>query len=252
MLGDGKERMVNLRKLKFWQKPIMEFYCHPDLEGIIPEPKAAVKYLPDWFKDLPPTFGESRDPFGNKSMSAKKCLPLLDGMSLGFVIPLAGDLHVRSNYNNSQIEITNPPGLKVCEFHDATQVGGPNAIKPNHGNPLKFLNHWVIKTAPGWSTLFIPPLNNFEQPFTCLAAMVDTDVYPKEVNFPAALNITDADVHIPAGTPLVTVIPFKRDSFDKKANVRKMSKAELKEIKKIQRRQDTRTHHYTYELRVKK
>jgi hypothetical protein len=244
--------MVNLRKLKFWEKPIIEFYCHPDLEDVIPEPRPAVKYLPEWFKDLSPTHGDERDAFGNKNMTAKRCLPLLDGMSLGFVIPLAGDLHIRSNHNNSQIEITNPPALKVCEFHNSDQVGGPNAIKQKHGNPLKFLNWWVIKTAPGWSTLFIPPMNNFEQPFTCLAAMVDTDKYPKEVNFPATLNITDADIHIPAGTPLMTVIPIKRDSFDKKANVRKMTRQEMKEIDKISRRQNTRTHHYTYELRVKK
>jgi hypothetical protein len=244
--------MVNLSRLKFWDDPIIEFYCHPELEGIIPEPRAAVKHLPEWFKDLPPTVNDGRDAFGNKNMSAKKCLPLLDGMSLGFIIPLAGDLHVRSNYNNSQFEITNPPGLKVCDFHDADQVGGPNAIKPNHGNPLKFLNRWIVKTAPGWSSLFISPLNNFEQPFTCMAAMVDTDVYPKEVNFPAVWHVPDADIHIPAGTPLVTVIPIKRDSFDRKANVRKMTDKELKEIDKISRRQNTRTHHYTYELRVKK
>ena len=246
--------MVNLRKLKFWDHPVLEFYCHPDLEGVIPEPKAAVKYLPEWFKNLPPTYGdpEQRDAFGNPQMSAKKCLPLLDGMSLGYTIPLCADLHIRSNHNNTQIAVTNPPALKVCEFHDANQVGGHSAIIKNHGNPLKFLNHWVIKTKPGWSSLFLPPLNNFENPFMCLSAMVDTDRYPKEVNFPAALLQTDVDIHIPAGTPLVTVIPFKRGSFEKKPFVRNMTKKEFKEINKIHRRQNTRTHHYTYELRVKK
>jgi len=244
--------MVNLRKLKFWNNPIIEFYCHPDLEDIIPEPKAAVKFLPEWFKDLAPTCGDSNDAFGNKSMSAKKCLPLLDGMSLGFIIPLSGDLHIRTNHNNSQFEITNPPGLKVCEHHAADQVGGPNAIKLNHGNPLKFINRWIVKTAPGWSSLFIPPMNNYEQPFTCMAAMVDTDKYPKEVNFPALWHVPDADIHIPAGTPLITVIPFLRDSFNRKPNIRKMTEKEKIEVSKIQRRQDIRTHHYTYELRVKK
>jgi hypothetical protein len=72
--------MVKFQKLKFWDNPIIEFYCHPELYGIIPEPKAAVKNLPDWFKNLEPSYGEGRDSFGNKTMSAKKCLPLLDGM----------------------------------------------------------------------------------------------------------------------------------------------------------------------------
>ena len=247
--------MFNLKKL--WGNEIIEFYCHPNLQGVIPEPRSARKDLPDWFKNLSPTCEseeDERDIFGQKIMSAKKCLPLLDGMSLGFTMPLGGDVHIRSNYNNSQISVVNPPGdVKFCEFHNSTQVGGDNAIKRKHGNPLKFINHWIIKTAPGWSTLFVPPLNNFEQPFTCLSALVDTDKYPKEVNFPAVLNITDADEHIFAGTPLVTAIPIRREVFDlKKPSIRNMTPKEFEQIGKISHIQNTRTHYYTYELRVKK
>jgi len=87
----------------------------------------------------------------------------------------------------------------------------------------------------------------------CLGGLVDTDKYPKEVNFPAAWLVPDYDDSILAGTPLVTVIPIKRDSFNnKKAKVRKMTQKELKHISKIQTIQNTRSHHYTYELRVKK
>ena len=252
MLGDGKKHMVTFKKLKFWDNPIIEFYCHPELDGLIPEPKPAVKNLPEWFKDLEPAYGDGRDSFGERIMTAKRCLPLLDGMSLGFTIPLCGDLHIFSNHNNSKIELKNPPRLPLCEFHENGQVGGPSALKNNHGNPLKFLNKWVVKTAPGWSTLFINPINHFDRPFTCLSALVDTDKYPKEVNFPAILNIFDADITIPAGTPLVTVIPVKRNSFSKKANVRKMRKKEFDTIEKMERIQGMRSHYYTYELREKK
>ena len=244
---------MNLKKMfKFWGNDVIEFYCHPNYEGIIPEPRAAVKNLPQWFKDLKPTCeGEDdrRDAFGDKTMSAKKCLPMLDAMSLGYTIPLVGDLHIRSNHNNSQIEVTNPPGIKLCEFHDSAQLGGNDKLGIKHGNALKFINQWVIKTAPGWSTLFVPPLNHFDQPFTCLSGFVDTDAYPKHVNFPAVLTIYDADIRIPSGTPLITAIPIKRDSFPKKPPIRKMTQSEMSTIDKIQRTQDMRTHHYTYELR---
>lgn len=251
MLGDGRKNMVNWKRI--FGNEIIEFYCHPNVEGIIPEPRPAIKNLPEWFKNLNQVCEGPRDAFGNKPMSAKKCLPLIDAMSFGFSIPLCGDIHVRTNHNCSQIEVTNPPGLKVCEFHNADQVGGPSALGINHGNPLKFINYWVVKTAPGWSSLFIPPLNHFDRPFTCLGGMVDTDKYPKEVNFPAAWSVPDYDDTIPSGTPLVTVIPIKRDSFNnKKAKVRKMSNKEMQNISKIQRIQDIRSHHYTYELRVKK
>lgn len=240
---------------KFWSNEIIEFYCHPNLKDVIPEPRPARKDLPSWFKNLSPTCdSDERDAFGKPVMSAKKCLPLLDGMSLGFTIPLGGDIHIRSNHDNSQINVINPPGnIVFCEFHNSSQVGGPNAIKLKHGNPLKFINHWIIKTAPGWSTLFIPPLNNFEQPFTCLSALVDTDVYPKEVNFPAVLNIRDADETISAGTPLVTAIPIKRDVFDlRKPLIRDISDKEFEKIHKMSLIQNTRSHYYTHELRLKK
>jgi hypothetical protein len=242
--------MLNLKRM--FGNEIIEFYCHPNLEDLIPEPKAAIKNLPEWFKDLAPTCEgpeDQRDAFGSKLMSAKKCLPMLDAMSLGYMIPLVADLHIRSNHDNTQIEVKNPPGIVACEFHDAIQLGGKNKLGIKHGNALKFINRWVIKTAPGWSTLFVPPLNHFDQPFTCLSGFVDTDVYPKEVNFPAVLKIYDADIHLPAGTPIITAIPIKRDSFPKKPKVRKMTAKEMKTIEKIQQTQGMRTHHYTYELR---
>ncbi len=239
---------------KVWGNDVMEFYCHPDFEDIIPEPRPAVKYLPKWFKDLAPTFDAGkRDVFGNPTMTAKKCLPMLDAMSLGFTIPLGGDLHVTTNHNCTQIELKNPPAFAVAEFHDAGQVGGKSAFGFKHGNPIKFINRWVIKTKPGWSTLFIPPMNHFDAPFRCLAGYVDTDAYPKEVNFPGAWLVPDFDGSVPAGTPLVTAIPVKRNSFNnKKPKVRKMTDSERERIKKIQKAQESRTHHYTWELRKRK
>jgi hypothetical protein len=244
---------MNLKNMfKFWGNDVIEFYCHPHYSGIIPEPRSAVKNLPEWFKNLAPTCegpDDQRDSFGNKIMSAKKCLPMLDAMSLGYTIPLAGDLHIRSNHDNTQIEVKSAPGLTLCEFHSAEQLGGNNKLGVKHGNALKFINQWVIKTAPGWSTLFVPPLNHFDQPFTCLSGFVDTDVYPKHVNFPAVLRVYDADLHLPAGTPLVTAIPIKRGSFPKKPKIRDMTPQEMKTIDNISRIQELRTHYYTYDLR---
>ena len=125
---------------KVWGNDVMEFYCHPDFEDIIPPPRPAVKYLPKWFKDLAPTFDAGkRDIFGNPTMTAKKCLPMLDAMSLGFTMPLAGDLHVSTNHNCTQIEIKNPPAFAVAEFHDAAQVGGKAALGFKHGNPINII-----------------------------------------------------------------------------------------------------------------
>ena len=238
---------MNRLKLLF-SNDVIEFYCNPELEGIIPPPVSAAKKIPEWWKRLGDTF-DKRDSFGAPSMTAKKCMPLLDCMSLGYIIPLQGDLHVITNDDRSIIKVTNTPNLAVAEFHAIAQVGGRKNAPGAPADPIKFINHWIIKTAPGWSCLFVPPINHMRQDFTCLGGVVDTDRYPKEVNFPAIWHANNFDDKVPAGTPLVQVIPFKRDSFPKKPKVRPMKEAEFKEINRISKTQLSRAHYYSKELR---
>jgi hypothetical protein len=247
--------MVDLTKLMFWKKtPIIEFYCRKEFEGILPEPSHAGKYIPNWYKKLPTEIDivettPNGFQFQDIRLTAKSCLPLLDAMTTGYVIPLCADVRFQTNEDCSQIDVKNPNVLKAVEFHNSEQVGGASAIKHNHGNPVKFLNHWIIKTAPGWSTLFLPPLNRFDQPFTCLSGFVDTDKYPKEVNFPAVWNVPNFTGKIPAGTPLVVAIPIKRSHLTKKVNIRKITNDEETLINKMQTIQLSRDHYYNQELR---
>jgi hypothetical protein len=225
----------------------MEFMCHPAHRGIIPEPKPAAKFMPDWFKKVPIDL-DTRDPFGGRSMTIKQCMPVMDVMSLGYVIPLQGDLGVVTNKDKTQIKVTNPPEIKIAEFHNIKQLGEKTA--PGFPTaPIKFLNHWVIKTAPGWSTLVMPLMNQFEQDFTCLSGLVDTDRYVKEINFPAAWHTANFDEIIPAGTPLVVVVPIKRNIIPNKPTIRDMTTAEFDNIESIRKRQQNRRNVYTNELR---
>ena len=84
----------------------------------------------------------------------------------------------------------------------------------------------MIKTPKGYSCLFVPPLHNPNPYFTALPAIVDTDSYHGNVNFVFQLNDINWEGVIPAGTPIVQVLPFKRDNWksemqeDAKANER--------------------------------
>ena len=236
--------------LKLWFKnDVIEFYCHPDYYGVIPEPVQASKRIPDWWKKLPHTHEGPRDTYGSTPMTAKKCMPLQDVMGLGYIIPLQGDVQVITNHDRSIIKAINPPSMKIAEFHDIVQAGGKTS--PSYPtNPIKFLNYWVVKTAPGWSTMFIPPINHFNPHFTCLGGLVDTDRYPKEVNFPAMWHTANFDDKIPAGTPLVQVIPIKRDGFPKQPKIRDMTAQEFKQIDNIAKAQHSRSSYYTKELRA--
>ena len=249
--------MISLNKFLFWKKtPIIEFMCHPEHEGIVTEPKPAGNYIPDWFKRLNHTIDPqyaAPDHFGNEMATAKKCKPVIDAYNYGFTFTVASDVRIISNEDCTEIQAINPVHqLPVVEFHNAHQLGGFNAAKKNQGNAIKFINYWIIKTAPGWSTLFIPPVNNFELPFTCFSGIVDTDCYNNQINFPAVWNVPNFNGFIKVGTPIVTVIPIRRKTFKQKSNFRVMNEDEMIKHDRFKKILQTRSSYYAEYVREKK
>ena len=51
-------------------------------------------------------------------------------------------------------------------------------------------------------------------PFTIMPGIVDTDTFDHPVNFPFQMNEKGFEGVIKAGTPMVQVIPFKRDEWE--------------------------------------
>ena len=81
------------------------------------------------------------------------------------------------------------------------------------------MNPWIIKTPPGYSCLFVPPLNNTDDRFFIIPGIVDTDTFPNEINFPIVINgdkYPTLDTLFKKGTPYVQIIPFKRDKWKMK------------------------------------
>lgn len=240
--------------LKLWFKtPIIEFYCHSEFFDFIPKPVPASKKIAEWYKKIPPVLntGPRRFNTGARLFSAKKCMPMLDAMSLGFTIPLGGDVNIRTNKDRTLIEAGLNNESSWVEYHSLPQLGG-NTFPGYPAPPLKFINKWVVKTAPGYSTLFMPPVNYFDKRFTCLTALVDTDTYQKEVNFPAVWHLSDFDDVLPAGTPLVTCFPIKRSNMEVDIIPREMTEKEFKFINSIAKGQYSRDSVYTDDLRAKR
>jgi hypothetical protein len=238
-----------INKLFKKEQPIIEFYCRPEYEDVIPKPELAKKHIPDWFKRVKPYVG-GKDDINRPGMSAKKCMPLLDAMTLGYVMPLGADLGVITNHDCSRIEIKNSGSVKSGEFHNNEQVGGKTG--PGYpANPIKFINHWFVKTRPGWSTLFLPIMNDVENTmFTALAGFVDTDTFCREINFPVLWHERNYDGYVAAGTPIVVAIPIPREVIRvKEAPVRKITEQEKIDVEKLSMRQDSASSIYTNFLR---
>lgn len=170
----------------------------PDLD--IPRPMSASRLTPEWYRKM------KRVKQGG--MSVKTCVPFLDSITSGYILTLPVDMV----WDHDAGHFLSQSKLSLNEDHYPDQISDmpmPSRLDPR---PHKWMNQWHIKTPPGYSTLFVHPLNRLDLPFYSLSGIVDTDRHPLVVNFPFLLE-KDFKGVIPAGTPIIQAIPFKRDDW---------------------------------------
>ena len=208
----------------------IEFSAHEDYFALKEDyPIPAKLNIPDWFKKLDHTILDK---------TVKGCMPFLDSLTAGYILKMPQDFHVRHNVDNTnEIGEIFKDSFQTFALHDQSQLLNKQHINLNSGidthstkqlkdSPLidknknlpfyKILNPWKIKTLKGYSCLFVPPLNNSDDRFSIIPAIVDTDVFPNEINFPIVINgdkYPKLETTIKKGTPYVQIIPFKRDSW---------------------------------------
>jgi hypothetical protein len=141
-------------------------------------------------------------------------------MTQGYIVPLWSDLHVKveKDYATGECLPIFTWGFEaedVIAHHGSLQTGGLPLMEKSVGErSFKFVNPWIITTPKNYSTLIVPPLNNASNLFQCVSAVVATDVYVNHINFPFVWTGPEGwEGIIPQGTPLVQLIPFKRDDF---------------------------------------
>lgn len=196
-------------------KPVVRFTCQPEDFGVIAEPKPAKSCLPDWFRKIPP-IDKSHQTVSNNGLTIKRCMPFFDALATGFILPLAASVRLDIKDDGARVDAGWEFDRVMVSNHGAHQVAGnPQEPRP----PCKFHNYWSIRTPPGWSCLFLPPLNREDQPFECLAGVVDTDTYAACIHFPFFATAADGLYAIEKGTPLVQVIPFRRADVLSEAEV---------------------------------
>lgn len=236
--------------ISIFKDPLIEFLTTEEHANVLIPPAPANKFIPEWYKSIPATSKTCRDSKGALAMTAKRCLPMLDAMTYGYIIPLAGDVHIRSNEDASLIDITQNHYIKLTDEHHQEQVGSNFPFPKKH--LVKFLNHFVIKTPPGYSCLFVAPINHLETRFVALGGIVETDVYDSEIHFPTCWLATNYDDMVKAGTPIIQCIPFKRNTTINKYEVRPFTPSERKKREITKLKQQNQASYYTSTLRIKK
>jgi hypothetical protein len=172
-----------------------------DIDGVLPKPKPATEYIPDWYKDAK----SYTDPSGKKAprldgksnATVKRCMPVWDMMTAGYIIETPYDIYVRQTEEGPYFQWGEN---QAVIFQDMEQF-------QNHPYP------WSIKTPKGWSIMVMEPQHREPGPIVCASGIVDTDSYFLPINTFLKLRDPNFEGMIPAGTPLLQVIPFKRESW---------------------------------------
>lgn len=190
---------------------------------------------PEWYQEL-----EQRD-FG-----LRRCAGLSDFLRSGYTIPMWATVTIRpplsklnpnwdAKFDNISSTVFNAGELSDKEkafyfsndsladnqfgFNQTGECPMSNDRKLNKSNYVKLLNPWLIKTAPGYSSLFIGMQWEPNQNYQVMAGVVNTDYY-HHANI--VLNIKgNSTFSIKEGTPIFHIIPFKREDISKKAELKR-------------------------------
>lgn len=204
--------------------------------SLFPEP--CKLNIPEWYKKLE----HSAD-----SKTIKGCMPFLDTLTSGYLLKIPTDIFLSHNIleNNERGTIMSSamPNSNEPLYVNINQENNPQIhpvdqlskkcpfVNKNKSLPFhKILNPWLIKTPPGYSCLFLPPMNNTDDRFSIIPGVVDTDTFDMYINFPIIVNGDKYPILktlLKKGTPYVQVIPFKRDSWKLKigeVDLKKMNK----------------------------
>lgn len=194
---------------------IIEFIpLSKDAENVVPPPKPAKYYIPEWYKNIP-AFNPKDIEFNNggrvSNTSVKMCMPFLDSLTTGYIQETWTDIHFKEMKDGS-VEFHYPAGPEIIRVRE----GSPSLPVDNSLYPIEFVwqEQWDVKTPNGWGVIYTHPFNSLAMPFISCTAVIDSDRFYHTATgqYPFFLKKGFEGI-IPAGTPMYQIIPFKKDNW---------------------------------------
>jgi hypothetical protein len=189
------------------------------------KPVPSSKLVPNWYQRMTPYVNNVKSPTG---MTVKRCIPVFDAIVSGYTILLPADIFITFEYQNGQraqkTEWSQALDFDLIETHAPQQFSTYPGVVSNLP-AKKLVNPFGIITPPGYSCLFTQPMHQDSSPIKVFEGIVDTD-QQHIINFPFMYKDTNFEGVIPAGTPIVQIVPFKREKwtmdFDNKKDIKKL------------------------------
>ena len=163
----------------------------------------------------------------NKNSNMNVCPGILDYNKSGYVIRAWSEIHIekdqegifRANINDREHDITKG----VCAPMDKTLIPW-HYNDVTEANAIKIELPWLIETPPGYSCMQLSPFYHFldmERHIINYPGIVDTDGLHR-LSWIFGIKGNDPFI-IERGTPLIQLVPFKRQSFTSKLSVAEVS-----------------------------
>jgi hypothetical protein len=192
-------------------------------------PTPSVIDRPSWWKES----SYYRDSFKEDETFPKKhrfngtiknCPAISDAMGMGYTLYMPMDLYINtkdkekvsiySPNNFPQDSELNTPSLNFdfIGFHKKEELEKFNVPKDYCEVVIKINPFFGVRTDPGYSVWVTGPMYKEDTPLKVLDGIIDTDKNPMRFHYPMFIK-EDFDGVILAGTPIIQIIPFKREDW---------------------------------------
>jgi hypothetical protein len=197
---------------------IIKFYpLNEDVPAFVPEPMPASKALPQWYKDTPGSIdsGEMMAQIGQPASTVKKCMPVFDAITAGYIFRLPMDVYVDATGEKLTYQIPLAMGKfkgDMFATHERRQYEKYPYGDKWHQDLLRIMPFWIVKTPKGFSTLVTQPMHGDSSPLYAVSGLVDTDGFATDGHFSFWVEKGFKGT-IPQGTPIAQLIPIRRDDW---------------------------------------
>jgi hypothetical protein len=196
--------------------------AYPEISLAFPEPVPASKAIPQWYKDQPSYMGnDSSITNGQMKLTVKKCQAFFDAMSAGYILKMPMDLYVDTTDGNQTFELPldcRAYQSRLMATHTNDQVSHMKWDEDLYiRHILRIHPTWLVRTPKGYSSLFTQPMHQEPSPIFAVSAIIDTDNFLSDGHLSFFVKKGFKGV-IKQGTPLIQVIPFKRDEWEMKVD----------------------------------
>jgi hypothetical protein len=179
-------------------------------------PVPSKQHIPDWFKSTKSVKVTNME--DTKRLNFKSCMPFTDAFLTGYILETPTDISVE-RVPGSNPKISFNENQDILTFRDRKNVGSIKIPDYCYDIYLSFKHTMHIKTPKGYSILVTQPLNRLDLPFIAMSGVVDSDVEPLRPGaYPVFLR-RDFEGIIPKGTPILQIIPIKRESWNSEVDL---------------------------------